>query len=222
MKIVVFKYGQSIYNENFIFRGGDKEKMLPISFSFYLLQSGNRNILIDPGCNDGAGFEMSLFVKPEELLRQYGISTQEITDVVITHAHHDHIEAVGAYKNAVIHIQREEYETGKKYIPQDFKVRLFEEEEELLEGLQIKKIGGHSVGSSIVIWNGTKKRYIFCGDECYVEACFIKKIPTGASVEPKISEAFIKDYGKENDRHCLCHDPEILKERIGYEVLLEE
>ena len=55
-RIVVLKYGESVFNESYIFRGGCPEKMLPISFVIYLIQDDERNILVDAGCNDGAGF----------------------------------------------------------------------------------------------------------------------------------------------------------------------
>ena len=56
---------------------------------------------MDAGCDDGAGFEMSLFKKPIAVLKEYGLSPNDITDVIITHSHHDHIEAVKYYENVV-------------------------------------------------------------------------------------------------------------------------
>ena len=79
--------------------------LLPISFTIYLIQTQGKNILVDVGCDDGAGFEMSVFKKPVDVLKDFGVSPEEITDVVITHAHHDHVEAIKYYKKAVIHIQ---------------------------------------------------------------------------------------------------------------------
>ena len=180
-KIVVLKYGESVFNESFIFQGGSPDKMLPISFAIYLIQDAGRNILIDAGCNDGAGFEMSVFDKPVNILKQYGVMPEDITDVVITHHHHDHIEAVKDYPNAVVHMQRDEYNLGKNYIPQDMKLELFDDEKLLAEDLIVKKIGGHSIGSCIVLCKCDSKNYVFCGDECYVHACFEYTIPTGSN-----------------------------------------
>ena len=71
----------------------------------FLFEEENRKILVDVGCDVGAGFEMSIFEKPVLVLEKYGLKAPDITDVVITHAHHDHIAAIQPYKNAVIHIQ---------------------------------------------------------------------------------------------------------------------
>ena len=100
------------------FEGVVLRKCWPISFVIYLIQDGERNVLVDAGCNDGAGFEMSVFSKPVDILREYGVMPEDITDIAITHHHHDHIEAVKDYPNAIIHMQKEEYELGKTYIPQ--------------------------------------------------------------------------------------------------------
>lgn len=218
-KVVVLKYGESMFNESFIFRGGNPKKMLPISFVIYLIQTGKRNILIDAGCNDGAGFVMSVFDKPVNILKQYGLMPEDITDIVITHHHHDHIEAVKDYPKAIIHMQREEYELGKSHIPGCMNVELFDEEKVLEEGLIVKKIGGHSVGSSIVLGRCDEQKLVFCGDECYVKACFEQSIPTGSSYAPDVSERFVQQYGTGQYKLLLFHEPNILKGKIGYKVL---
>ena len=165
MKIVALKYGETVLEENYVFKGGSKDKKLPISFTIYLIQTGNKNILIDAGCDDGAGFKMSIFKKPVEILKEYGLLPKDITDVIITHAHHDHVEAIRYYENARIYIQRNEYDTAKKHIPESFDVRLIHDEFYLENNVIIKKIGGHSVGSCIILADN----YVLCGDECYTE-----------------------------------------------------
>ena len=217
-RIITLKYGESVFNESYIFRGGCHEKMLPISFVIYLIQDGEKNILIDAGCNDGAGFVMSIFNKPVNILKEYGVMPEDITDVVITHHHHDHIEAVKDYPNAVIHMQEKEYELGKNYIPKCMNVELFAEEKMLADGLILKKIGGHSVGSSIVLCRGNQQDYVFCGDECYVKACFEKQIPTGSSYSPDVSEEFVRVYGQERYKLLLFHEPGIMTGKIGYKI----
>ena len=218
-KIVTIKYGESIYNECYIFQGGNHDKMLPISFVIYLIQDGQRNILIDAGCNDKAGFDMSIYCEPKKVLEQYGLKPEEITDILITHHHHDHIEAVKDYPNATIYMQKDEYEKSKNYFAHTQKVELFDDEKILANDLVIKKVGGHAVGSCVVIYKCNDKNYVFCGDECYVKECFEKQIPTGASLNFEISRQFLKDYGNGAYELLLFHDPDILKGRLGFEYV---
>ena len=42
MKITVLKYGESVFEEVHIFKGGNPNVLLPISFVFYLIETGNR------------------------------------------------------------------------------------------------------------------------------------------------------------------------------------
>lgn len=218
-RIIVLKYGESVFNENYIFRGGCSEKMLPISFVIYLIQEGERNILVDAGCNDGAGFNMSVFCKPVDILKEYGLLPEDITDIVITHHHHDHIEAVKDYPKAIIYMQKDEYELGRDYIPTERQVELFKEEKWIAEGILVKKIGGHSKGSCIVLCRYHKQDYVFCGDECYVNECFKQGIATGSSYAPEVSERFVQEYGTGQYKLLLFHEPNILKGKIGYKVL---
>ena len=211
MKITVIKYGESVFDEKYLFYNGRSGVMQPISFVFYLIQAEDRKILVDVGCDDGAGFEMSVFRKPKEVLEEYGVAAGDITDVILTHAHHDHIEAIGYYTNAVIYMQKDAYLEGERYIPKDAKLCLFDQEYRLMDNLIIKKIGGHAVGSSIVLC-GT---YVFCGDECYVERCLKEKIPTGASCCEEKSRQFVEMYGDTGYIPLLFHDPGIMPGMVG-------
>ena len=215
MKIIALKYGESVFGENYIFKSGRKDVLLPISFTIYLIQTENKNILVDVGCDDGAGFEMSLFKKPVDVLKEYGLSPNDITDVIITHSHHDHIEAIRYYENATIHIQKDQYPSGKMYIPTSFDVHLIYDEFSLAEKIIIRKIGGHSIGSCIVLADN----YVLCGDECYYEKCLTDKICTGASHNKEASEKFIVEFNKNKYIPLLFHDIKILQGRLGYSII---
>ena len=212
MKIIALKYGETVLEEGDIFEGGNPDIYLPISFTVYLIQTQGKNILVDAGCDDGAGFVMSIFKTPVEVLREYGLLPEDITDVIITHSHYDHVQAVKYYKKATIHIQIEEYEKAKRHIPVDFRVHLIDDEFTLAENLTIKKIGGHSTGSCIVL----AENYVFCGDECYYEKNLSDKICTGISCNEEASRNFIAEYGQSKYIPLLCHDPDIMRGSVGY------
>ena len=212
MNIITLKYGETVLEEGDIFKGGRMDVYLPISFTIYLIQTEDKNILVDAGCDDGAGFKMSIFKSPVDVLSDYGLAPEDITDVIITHSHYDHTQAIKYYKNATVHIQKDEYEKAKKRIPKDFHVHLINDEFALEENIVIKKIGGHSTGSCIVLADN----YVFCGDECYYEKNLTDKISTGISCNEAASEAFIKEYSESKYTPLLFHDPEIITGHIGF------
>lgn len=114
-EIIPIEYGKSVLSEGMIFHNGVDGKFRPIVFMIYLIKTENRLILVDAGCVTMPGFEMTDFIGPVKALGNLNIKPEDITDVIITHSHHDHIECVNEYKNAKIYIQRDEYEMGKQY-----------------------------------------------------------------------------------------------------------
>ena len=206
IEIIPIDYGKSVLPESWIFKNGAENKFYPIIFRIYLLKTENRLILVDAGCETMPGFEMTDFIGPIKALEKLGVSPDEITDVVITHAHHDHIECVRYFKHAVIYIQKDEYEAGKGYLAENVNIRTYEEEMLICDGIKAVKIGGHSKGSSIVAITDADKRYIIAGDECYRRECLTRQIPPGAPYNPEKSSAFIQKYGGGEYTVFLCHD----------------
>jgi len=221
VKITVLKYGSSVFGEHYIFRGGDPSVLHPISFVFYLIETENRRILVDVGCNDGAGFVMDMFQKPTGVLADYGLSPADITDVILTHAHHDHVEAVGAYTNARVLVHQTEKTAIVPYLPLGITLNTFTEKETICPDVTVMHVGGHSPGSSIVLCRCGEQIYVLCGDECYIKDCFEKQIPTGASCAPAVSEQFVRTYGQPPYVPLLFHDPAILSGRLGWERITE-
>ena len=214
LSLYCLKYAESVLPESMAFCGGSKEKVIPISFAVYLIKTKDKNILVDAGCDTMPDFVMKRFYSPAFVLRQLGLSANEITDVIITHAHHDHIEALPHFKNAVVHITEEEYSNGKKYISKNMPVNIFKDKL-LIDGqIQVIKWGGHSVGSAIIEITDKDKIHILAGDEFYVNDCIIRKIPTGCYHNLEKSKEFIEKYG--SNKYCVytCHDISLKTERI--------
>ena len=206
MEYIAVTYGESVLGENLIFENGDYHKYRHINFTIYLIKDDRRLILVDAGCETMPGFEMRNFIGSIEGLKRAGYFPEDITDVVITHSHHDHIECVKYFKNAVIHIQKEEYECGKNYIPEYSKINLFDEKYQINKDIKIVKIGGHSIGSCIVEFMMSGKEYVIAGDECYVRECIDKKLITGASCNKERSREFVQKYSNDKYTVLLCHN----------------
>ncbi|MBE6778021.1 MAG: MBL fold metallo-hydrolase [Ruminococcaceae bacterium] len=199
------RYATSTLAENLILRGGRTDVYHPISFTIYLLITEDRRILVDAGCETMPGFVMHYHVSPARAVERYGVAAEEITDVIITHAHHDHVEAVGRFPNATVYIQQDEYVKAEAFIPPFMPVVTFESGYIVAEGVRVIRWGGHSTGSCVV---QVGEDALIVGDEVYTTACVKQGIPTGASCDPIRSEAFIKEYGRGWRLH-YCHDPAI-------------
>lgn len=206
LEIIPIEYGKSVFPESMIFQGGAEDKFRPIVFMIYLIKTKNRLILADAGCETMPGFDMRDFIGPIKALEKMNIKPEDITDVIITHSHHDHIECVSRFKNAVIYIQHDEYESGRDYFSEGMDIKLFNDEMQICSGVKAVKIGGHSKGSCIVEITDNTEKYIIAGDECYLRECLDKRISTGTSYCPEKSRKFIEKYGSGKYTVLLCHD----------------
>ena len=205
-EIIPIEYGKSVLTESMIFYDGAVDKDCPIVFIIYLIKTEKRMILVDAGCETMPGFVMRDFIGAVNALKNHGMSPENITDVIITHAHHDHIECVRYFSNAVIHIEKNEYESGKIYIPDCFEVNIFADRFDICEDITVLKIGGHSKGSCIVEVKKDNKTFVIAGDECYSRLCLTEKRHTGSSYNEKASKDFVCRYSDEKYNVLLCHD----------------
>lgn len=138
--------------ESMLREGGSPKAGFPIIFSFFLLETDDRRILVDTSCDTMPGMEIRNRRSPAEALQEEKVSPDTITDVLLTHAHHDHIEGVRFFPQARFFIQEDEYACGgRNYFPAGADVTCFRQEYSL-GGVQMKRIGGHSVGSSIALF----------------------------------------------------------------------
>lgn len=206
IEIIPIEYGKSYLKESMIFYDGAEDKISPIIFVIYLIKTENRAILVDAGCETMPGFEMYDFIGAVSALKKIGIAPKDVTDVIITHAHHDHIECVKYFTNAVIHIEKDEYESGKEYIPDDSKINIFTDKFNICENIRVLKIGGHSKGSCIVEVKKDDRTFVIAGDECYSRACLKEERPTGSFYNLEASKEFIRKYSDEKYTVLLCHD----------------
>ena len=49
------------------------------------------------------------FVRPDEAVARAGVKPEEVTDLILTHAHWDHADGADLFPKAQIWIQKEEY-----------------------------------------------------------------------------------------------------------------
>ncbi|MBE6729654.1 MAG: MBL fold metallo-hydrolase [Ruminococcaceae bacterium] len=217
MKLIAFQYGKTELAENIIFRNFKSDAKKTISLLFFLLETEDKKLLIDVGCDTMPGFPIFEFENPTVLLEKNEISPDDITDIFITHSHHDHIDCLRHFKNAVIYIQEKEYESGKKYFVNGNKVVSFEEQYRFNDFVTFKKIAGHTYGSSIAIIENDGEKYVLCGDECYSILNFERKIPNGSIINLENNENFIKNY-RFGFNKIIFHDKDLVGE-IGTKVI---
>lgn len=158
--------------ENFI--GGDPhDGPMPLDYFVWLIRGGEREVVVD------TGFSAAMAKKrgrdhircPTEGLRALGCEASTVKDVVITHLHYDHVGNFDLFPNATLHLQDLEmnYATGRHMAHEPFRgayevedvvgmvrrvyagrVRFHAGDAELLPGVSVHLIGGHTMGLQVV------------------------------------------------------------------------
>jgi glyoxylase-like metal-dependent hydrolase (beta-lactamase superfamily II) len=100
--------------------GGPKDEKVDVDFVVWLIRGGGHNILFDSGFHRQRWFEqwnIKDYLQPDEAVRQAGVKPEDITDVVISHAHWDHMGGIDLFPKATVWIQKSEfgYYTGEAW-----------------------------------------------------------------------------------------------------------
>jgi glyoxylase-like metal-dependent hydrolase (beta-lactamase superfamily II) len=102
--------------------GAPKDEKIDTIYALWLIRGGGRNILFDTGFHRQRWFQewtIKDYLQPDEAVRLAGVKPEEVTDVVISHAHWDHMGGIDLFPRANVWIQKEEfrYYTGDAWQP---------------------------------------------------------------------------------------------------------
>jgi glyoxylase-like metal-dependent hydrolase (beta-lactamase superfamily II) len=175
------------------------EGTMNFPFSFVLAQRGDRNVLVDTGFmqeDHRSGFSLKFgiptWISPVRMLREMKLAPEAITDIVITHAHFDHMGSIAEFPNAHIYIQKSEllswYEAFA--LPPRFahliaivdpdnirsaldasiahRVTLIDgDNNNVLPGIHVRLGSGHTIGHQFVVIETDAGRRVISGDCVY-------------------------------------------------------
>jgi glyoxylase-like metal-dependent hydrolase (beta-lactamase superfamily II) len=172
--------------------GAPKDEKIDTVYAFWLIRGGGRNILFDSGFHRQRWFKewtILNYIRPDEAVKLAGVQPDEITDVVISHAHWDHMGGVDLFPKATIWIQKEEfrYYTGEAWQqggnhggidPEDVqaltrsntegRVRLIDGDDvEILPGIRAYTGGRHTYASQYLLVEGSP-RFVLASDNAYL------------------------------------------------------
>lgn len=92
--------------------GAPKDEKIDIAMVIWLIRGAGHNILFDSGFHRDTflkRFPVTDFLRPDEAVKLAGVRPEEVTDVVISHAHWDHMGGIDLFPKATVWIQKEEF-----------------------------------------------------------------------------------------------------------------
>ena len=92
--------------------GGPKDEKIDIAMVMWLICGGGHTILFDSGYHRDTFLKdlvIKDYLRPDEAVKTAGVSPDVVTDIVISHAHWDHLGGIDLFPKAIVWIQKEEY-----------------------------------------------------------------------------------------------------------------
>ena len=92
--------------------GAPKDEKIDIAMVVWLVRGGGRNILFDSGYHREAWrkeFPSDDYLRPDEAVKLAGVAPEDVTDVVVSHAHWDHMGGIDLFPKATVWIQKQEF-----------------------------------------------------------------------------------------------------------------
>jgi glyoxylase-like metal-dependent hydrolase (beta-lactamase superfamily II) len=92
--------------------GGPKDEKVDVACVVWLIRGGGHTILFDSGYHRDTFlkyFPDKDYLRPDEAVKTAGVQPDQVTDVVISHAHWDHMGGIDLFPNAQVWVQKDEY-----------------------------------------------------------------------------------------------------------------
>lgn len=172
--------------------GAPKGEKINIAMVVWLIRGGGHNILFDSGYHRDTFlkyFPSTEYIRPDEAVKLAGVQPEEITDLVISHAHWDHLGGIDLFPKATVWIQKEEfrYYTGDAWQrggnhggidPEDVqqlvqrntegRLRLVDGDDvEIFPGIRVYTGARHTFASQYLRVDGNPP-FVLASDNCYL------------------------------------------------------
>lgn len=189
--------------------GAPKGEKITLAMVIWLIRGGGHNILFDSGYHRETFlkyFPATDYIRPDEAVKLAGMQPKEITDIVISHAHWDHLGGIDLFPKANVWIQREEYRyyIGEAWQPggnhggidpedvqqlvklnTEGRIRLVDGDDvEIFPGIRAFTGGHHTYASQYIRVEGDPA-FVLASDNCYLYRNL---------AEHKASATFAKEY----------------------------
>ena len=222
--------------------GAPQDQKMDIAMVFWLIRGNRHNILFDAGFHREKWFKeftIKDFLSPDEAVKLAGVQPADITDIVISHAHWDHMDGIDLFPKATVWIQKEEFHhyTGEAWQsseghggidPEDvqFLVRLNTEgrlrlvdgdNQEILPGIRAYTGARHTYASQYLsVAEPDGKPFVLASDNCYLYRNLKDHAPSATFSEADrpgniAAQQRMIELSGSPERVIPGHDPEILR-----------
>jgi glyoxylase-like metal-dependent hydrolase (beta-lactamase superfamily II) len=236
-EIYALKFGERVSRiaASDIAVGTPRKDSVQVCFMYWLLKGADgKTILIDAGFTEDADInsEVISYVRPDMMLDKLKIRPEDITDIIVTHPHWDHIGGIDLYPKAMVWMQKEDYEYfvgqawqwdgnsngfNKKDVIRivqrnlDGKVQLIKGDNvEIMPGIKVFTGSRHTYAAQYVLVESDEERVILASDNSWFYYNVESGLPIPVGMDEKAYAANLKrmkSMVKDMDLIIPGHDP---------------
>jgi len=190
-----------------LLEGADTSRRIDIAMTVWLLKGPDgRNVLVDAGFyrdNFLRQWKPVDFEKPSEAVARTGVKPEDVTDIIVSHVHWDHLDGVDLFPKARIWIQREEFEhhldsagTVKDRainaadakvlaeLAKEGRVNLVDGDgKEIIPGIRVYTGGKHTFASQLATVNTASGTVVIASDNMYLYENMTRHVPIAQTLD---------------------------------------
>jgi len=177
-RVTIVKYGErsthksDVYLNHHIY--GQDDDPIGMDYFIWVVQNADRTIIVDTGFSKHGGEvrNRTFGIDPARAYAVLGVEPEGAPDVVVTHAHYDHIGNLGLFPKSTLVIAQREFDfwtgplgTRKQFhhsvedeeiaalvvAKKEGRVRAYEGSLDLAPGVTLLELGGHTPGLTVVL-----------------------------------------------------------------------
>jgi len=239
-EIRAIRYARCDAIESALFADSTSHQTQPLALYVWIITGGPQPVIVDPGpdapglaqfskevahiCPGGVPAERDML----EAVRSTGIHPDEVRHVLITHLHFDHFAGIKGFPNAQVVVSRTGLleaiapsDGSRPYLPKEFmlemahgwpdRVHAATDQEEILPGISVLRIGGHSPCNQAIIVATSRGKVALPGDTVMLYRNIEEDRPVGIG-DPEECARAMRILRDQADIVVPSHDPKVLRQ----------
>jgi len=199
-RIHAVRYAHRACTSSEVFYGDHHAAPMTMDYFVWALSNGSHTVVVDLGFTETVGTRRGRqFLRcPSKGLAEIGVDAGQVEHVILSHFHYDHVGNYALFPKATFYVQDAEmaFYTGRHASRPTFRhsievddvcalVRLNYEQRlvfvdgarEIVPGIGVHKVGGHTAGMQIVTVDHAKGRAVVASDASHYYRNFEQRIP---------------------------------------------
>lgn len=236
-QVYAVQYAHRETNSSEVFYGDYHRSPMTMDYFVWAITDGQRTVVVDLGFTEEVGTRRGrqFLRSPARGLAELGIDCATVEHVIVSHFHYDHTGNYALFPRATFYIQDVEmaFATGR-HAPQPAfrrsyelddvlalvrlnyagRVRFVDGEAEVLPGIRVERVGGHTAGMQIVTAATERGQAVLASDAAHYYRNYEDNIPFNTLHDiPGTYHAFrrIRELATAPDLIVPGHDPLVLE-----------